>query len=189
MKKIIAIVLALTVIFAFAACGGKKTPTDAQQSSYADSVEVFTKVFDAYTEENKFPVGGGDEANMSMEKPAKYDIALTDELSNVAAFPASQAENIEDAATAIHMMMANNFSAGAYKLKDGADVKAFADEYVAGLDGRQWMCGMPEKYVVVSTGNFVITAYGLGNIIEYFKTTASAALENAQVLAEGDIKA
>ena len=68
-----------------------------------------------------------------------------------------------------------------------ADAQAFADEYAAGLAGRQWMCGMPEKYVVIGAGNCVITAFGLADIIEYFKTTSTATLTGATVLAEGDI--
>ena len=193
MKKIIAVLLALTVLFAFAACGGKKTPTDAntasdaEQAAYTDAVEVLTTIFAAYEEENKFPVNGGDAENMSFEAPAKYDIAKADELANNFALPASQAENIENAATAVHGMMTNNFSGAAYILKSDADAKAFADEFTAGLSGRQWLCGLPEKYVVISAGNCVITAFGLAELLGNFETTATTVLENAQVLASGEI--
>lgn len=195
MKKILAIVLALAAVLAcFAACGGgDKTNTDADTETqapaapvYADATEVLTKIFATYTEENKFPIGGGDEANMSMEAPAKYDYTLADELNVVAALPATQSANIEDAATALNMMMSNNFTGAAYLLKEGADAQAFADDYKAELANKQWMCGMPEKYVVVKTGNYVVTAYGLATVIDYFKTQALT-LEGAELLVEGDI--
>ena len=189
MKKILAIVLALTVVLvAFAACGGEKTPDASEAPAFADATDVLTKIFATYTEENKFPVGGGDEANMSMEAPAKYDHTLTDELNDIAALPASQSENIEDAATALNMMMSNNFTGAAYLLKEGADATVFADDYKAELANRQWMCGMPEKYVVVKTGNYVVTAYGLTVVIDYFKTQALT-FDGAEVLVEGDIAA
>lgn len=185
MKKFTAIVLALvTVLVCFAACSGK-----TNGPAYASAVEVFTKVFDSYAEDQKFPIGGGDEANMSMEAPAKYDHTLTEELNNVAALPASQAENITDAATGMNMMMANNFTAAAYLLKDGTDAQAFADAYKSELDVRRWMCGCPEKFVVIASGNCVVTAFGLANTIDYFKTQATTVLEGATVLAEGDIVA
>ena len=186
MKKIIAITLALTLVFAFAACGGAKTPTDAGEG-YTNATEVLVTVFDAIAEESKFPVAGGDEENQSFEAPAKYAVEKADELANAFALPEAQAANIEDAATAMHAMMANNFSGAAYILKADADAKTFADEYVAGLNGRQWMCGMPEKYVVIGAGNCVITAYGLAINIESVKTAATTALTGATVLAEGDI--
>lgn len=188
MKKIITIVLALAVVLvAFAACGGEKAPelTDA----YADATEVLTTIFAAYAEENKFPVGGGDEANQSFEAPAKYDYTLADELNVVAKLPASQSANIEDAATALHMMNANSFTGAAYKLTDGADAAAFAEDFKAELDNAQWMCGFPEKFVVIKTGSFIVTAYGVGDIMDYFKTTAAATVSGAEVILEGDIAA
>ena len=186
MKKILAIVIALVVVVAaFAACGGEKAPEVT--SSYADATEVLTTVFAAYAEENKFAVGGGDEANQSFEAPAKYDYTLADELNVVAKLPADQAANIADAATAMHMMNANSFTGAAYKLVDGADAAAFADAFKAELDNAQWMCGFPEKFVVIKTGNFIVTAFGVADIMDYFKTTATATLEGAEVVLEGDI--
>ena len=188
MKKILAIVLALVVVVAaFAACGGEKTPDASSTSSYVDATEVLTTVFAAYAEDNKFPVAGGDEANMSFEAPAKYDYTLTDELNAVAKFPVAEAANIADAATAMHAMNANSFTGAAYKLVDGAVAAAFAEAFKAELDNARWMCGFPEKFVVIKTGNFIVTAYGVADIMEYFKTTATATLEGAEVVLEGDI--
>ena len=201
MKKALAIVLALTVVLVcFAACGSK-TPTDANTNtdaanttvaapSYADAVEVLTTIFAAYAEENVFPVAGGDEAHMDFENPApgKYDYTLTDELSVVAQFPVSQSANIEDAATAMHMMNANSFTGAAYLLKADADAAAFAADFKAALDNARWMCGFPEKFVVIKTGSYIVTAYGVADIMDYFKTTATTALAG-EVILEGDIVA
>ena len=189
MKKILAIVLALVVVVAaFAACGGEQTPEANEGPTYADAVEVLTTIFASYAEENKFPVAGGDEANMSFEGPAKYDYTLADELNAVAKLPASQAANIEDAATAMHAMNANSFTGAAYKLVDGADAAAFAADFKAELDNSRWMCGFPEKFVVVKTGSYLVTAYGVADIMDYYKTTVTA-LEGVEVVLEGDIVA
>lgn len=195
MKKILAIVLSLVVVVAvFAACGGEKAPdvTEAPEApatpAYADAVEVLTTIFAAYAEENKFAVAGGDEANMSFDGPAKYDVALAEELTAVAKLPATQASNIEDAATALHAMNANSFTGAAYKLVEGADAAAFADEFKAELDNTRWMCGFPEKFVVLKTGSYIVTAYGVADIMDYFKTTVSG-LEGFEVVLEGDIAA
>ncbi|MBO5936071.1 MAG: hypothetical protein J6Q79_00480 [Clostridia bacterium] len=189
MKKILAIVLALVVVVAaFAACGGEKAPEANEGPAYADAVEVLTTIFGAYAEENKFAIAGGDEANMSFEGPAKYDYTLAEELNAVAKLPATQAANIEDAATAIHAMNANSFTSAAYKLVDGADAAAFAAEFKTELDNSRWMCGFPEKFVVIKTGSYLVTAYGVADIMDYYKTTVSA-LEGVEVVLEGDIVA
>jgi len=215
MKKILAIVLALTVVLVcFAACGNKSntdaTPTDAPETTVAgeettaadenngteeapadlDAVALLNAVFATYAEENKFPFGGGsDIENMEMDKAGKYDIALVEELNNVVHLPATQNANIEEAATAMNMMNANSFTAAAYLLKDGTDVASFAADFKAAIDGAQWMCGFPEKFVVIQAGDYVITAYGLATNIDYFKTQAASALAGSAVVLEGDIVA
>ena len=198
MVKTVALV---TVLVCFAACGGDKTNTDATNTdaettapaaaSYADAVEVLTKVFATFEGENAFSVVGGDEEHINYENPApgKYDVAKADELAVVANLPASQSANIEDAATAIHMMNANSFTAAAYKLKAGTDAAVFAADFKTTLDNAQWMCGFPEKFVVIQTGDYIVTAYGLAANIEYFKTQAASALTGTTVVLEGDIVA
>ena len=189
MKKILAIVLALAVVLvAFAACGGEKAPEANEGPAYADAVEVLTTIFGAYAEDNKFPVAGGDEANMSFEGPAKYDYTLADELNVAFKLPASQAANIEDAATGMHAMNANSFSSAAYKLVDGADAAAFAAEFKTELDGAQWICGSPEKFAVVKSGSYIVTAFGVADIMDYYKTIVSG-IEGFEVVLEGDIAA
>lgn len=208
MKKVIAIVLALVMLASFAACGKKTTDGNAPETNAPETnapetsapetdaptadtnaVDVLSTIFATYAEDKKFPIGGGDEANMSMEGPAKYDVALAEELNNVVQLPASQNANIEEAATVMNMMNANSFTGAAYLLKEGTDAAVFADDFKAGLDTAQWMCGFPEKFVVIKAGGYVITAYGLADNIEYFKTQAAAAHADAEVLLEGDIAA
>ncbi|MBR5826124.1 MAG: hypothetical protein IKY78_03460 [Clostridia bacterium] len=206
MKKILAIVLALAVVLVcFAACGNKaetETPTDAVETTVADenngdvaedlgldTVGLLSAIFATYTEENSFPIGGGDEANMSYEGPAKYDVSLVEELNVVAHLPATQNANVEEAANVMNMMNANSFTGAAYLLKDGTDVAAFAADFKADLDNAHWMCGFPEKFVVIQSGKYVITAYGLGANIDYFKTQAASALAGSTVVLEGDIAA
>ena len=201
MKKALAIILALTVVLVcFAACGSKtptdaNTPTDAANTtvaapSYADAVEVLTTIFAAYAEENVFPVAGGDEAHMDFENPApgKYDYTLTDELSVVAQFPVSQSANIEDAATAMHMMNANTFTAGAYHFVDAADKDASVETIKSNILARQWMCGFPETLIIVDLGgNTLLTAFGNGQVVDAFKTTTLSTFEGATVVVETPI--
>ena len=198
MKKILAIVLALAVVLVcFAACGNKTktdaTPTDAESTAPVvedlglDAVGLLNAVFATYAEENSFALCGGDEANINYEGPGKYDVALAEELNVVAHLPATQNANIEEAANVMNMMNANSFTGAAYLLKEGTDVATFAADFKADLDNARWMCGFPEKFIVVKSGDFVVSAYGVADIMDYFKTTVSG-LEGFEVVLEGNVE-
>jgi len=184
MKKISIVAILAIIAMLVTACSG-----GAPASSYADSLEVINTVWNAYGEADKFPAGGGDSANLNMEGPAKFDHTNKEELDVTLALPTAFADKIDDAASMVHMMNANTFTAGIFRLTDGADAESFAKEYKSTLDARQWMCGFPEKYVVISTGNYVISAFGNGELIATFTKTATEKLENAAVVAEGAIEA
>ena len=188
MKKISIIALIVLTLTLIASCGTAGTGNNADVS-YTDATEVITKVWNTFGEDEKFPVGGGDSANLVMDTAGKFDVANTEELDVTLALPASQHANIEEAASMMHMMNANQLTVGAYKLKADVDMTAFADDYKSGLDSRRWMCGFPEKYVVISSGNYVMTAFGNAMNIDLLKTKALEALDSATVVSEGNIEA
>lgn len=183
MKKISLIAVLTLIVVLLASCGGK-----AVTSSYADSLEVINTIWSNVAEADKFPVGGGDSANLNAEGPGKFDHTNKDELDVTLALPAALADKIDDAASMMHMMNANQLTAAAYRLVEGTDAESFAKDYKANLDGRRWMCGFPEKFVVIQSGNYVVTAFGNGMNIDNFKAAAEK-LENASVLLEGAIEA
>jgi hypothetical protein len=182
MKKISLIAMLSLIVVMIASCGG------AASSSYETALDVINTVWSNVDEADKFPVGGGDSANLNMEGPGKFDHTNKDELDVTLALPGALADQIDDAASMVHMMNANQLTAAAYRLVEGADAAAFAKDYKANLDGRRWMCGFPEKFVVVQSGNYVVTAFGNGMNIDNFKVAAEK-LENATVLLEGAIEA
>lgn len=188
MKKVSIIAVLTLIVMLICSCGGGNN-TDTNTGSYADSLEVINTVWNAYAEESKFPAGGGSSDNLNMEGAGKFDHTNKEELDVTLAFPADYADKIDDAASLMHMMNANTFTAGIYRLTDSADASGLSDAFKAGLASRRWMCGFPEKYVVINTGSYVITAFGNGELIDNFKATATDALDGATVLAEGNIEA
>ena len=182
MKKISLIAVLTLIVVLVASCGGK-----AVTSSYADAAEVMNTIWSNVAEADKYPVGGGDSENLNMEGPGKFDYTNKDELDVTLALPAALADQIDDAASMMHMMNANMMTAGAYRLVEGTDATAFANDYKANLADRRWMCGSPEKYIVIGSGNYVVTAFGSAQNIDSFKAAAEK-LENATVLVEGDIE-
>ena len=188
MKKIIALVLAalaVVAIFSFAACnndtaGGNntETTTEAPAASIADATELLTTVWNLYAEEEKFAAIGGDMSAPVDNAPGKYNIA-DEGFAFQLVFPADAVAQIDDAASLIHMMNANTFTAGAYRTVEGTDVAALIESIKATVEGNQWMCGFPEKLVIFSIDGYVVSAFGAADLIDNFSAKLTAAYPTA----------
>lgn len=198
MKKIFAVLLSVVLTLSLVACGngkentpgtasGSETTSEAPAVEIADALELINTVWGNYEEADKFPVGGGDSSNLNFEGPGKFDATNAEELDVTLGFPADQVANIDDAASMMNAMMANNFTAGIYHVKEGTDVQALADALKTNIQSRRWMCGMPEKMVVIAVDDYLISAFGLGELIDTFKTQVQGAYEIAEVLYEESI--
>lgn len=188
MKKTVMFIMAAVMVFSLSGCGGKEENQGGKESLYADGLAVLNQVVKAYSEDELFAMYGGDQENAVMDAPGKFDISKTEELENVLGIPADQISNIEDAASMVHMMNANTFTGGVYRLKEGADMDAFTDSAADCILAKQWICGQPDTLVIINVdGRYVIVAYGEAEIMEIFKNNALKALDGAQVMTEAPV--
>ena len=164
-----------------------ETGTDSSESISSPEAALLNSIYTAFAEDQKFPIGGGDSANLVMDAPGAFDITNVEELESSLGFPSSQAANIDGAASMIHMMNANTFTGAAYHLIDGADADAFAEAVKETVLAKQWICGMPDTLGILSADGYIITAYGNAELIENFKTTALSAVSGSEVILETPI--
>ena len=217
MKKYLALTMAAMMALSMVACGAKNDVESSQEIvepentviaesseevvessavegesdvavSDSEALNILTTVWATYGADESFAVAGGDSTNMSFEGPAACDPTNSADLDSLFGFPASQIEKIDDAASMMHAMNQNTFTAGVYHLVDAADMQTVADELKTNILGRQWMCGFPETLIIVSVDDYVISAFGNGDVIETFKNKLTAAYENAVVLHETAIE-
>ena len=178
MKKIASVLLVAMLALCLTACGGGKDNGGAVE--IADATEILTTVWGTYAEDEMFAAAGGDSENMSMEGPAKFDVSKTEELAYLLNFPAELADKIDDAASLMHMMNANTFTAGAYHVADAADMSAVVDAIKDKVMNNHWMCGFPETLIIVQVGDSdVVSAYGNGALIDNFPSKLLAAYKGA----------
>ena len=207
MKKILAILLTATLSFSLIACGGSDNKnndnnsnsnsndssnvnqSDEEQTSVKDALELLTTVWNSYGDDEKFPAAGGDmsEENMTMDAPGKFSIEDTEALDTTLGFPSASAEKIDDAASLVHMMNANTFTCGVFHAKSSADVSALTAALKDNISQRQWMCGFPDKLVIVTVGDYVISFFGENEIIDTFKTKLSTACPSAEIVCDEPI--
>ena len=188
MKKLLTLFLALTMVLSLAACGGKPgsaspsdLPTAPDTPTAADALELMNAVWALYGENEKFPILGGDLQHASEDGPDSYSVEDSDMLDADFGLPASAADKVDDAASIRHMMNANTFTAVAFHVKSASDVLSVADALEESVTGRQWMCGFPDKLVILLVGEYVVSVFGNEELVDNFQARTSAAYETATV--------
>ena len=196
MKKIIAMLLALTMLVAFAGCNNTTAPettegttpvetttapTTEPVATVASALEILETTWNLFGEDEKFFVMGGDFDNLVDGAPGAVNVAGVDFLTGNLIVPADQTANITDAASLIHAMNANTFTCAAYAV---ADVQAFADAMKTAIQGNHWMCGFPEKLVIAEVGGYVVVMFGHGDAVNPFLTNLNTAYPTTNILAE-----
>ena len=73
---------------------------------------------------------------------------------------------VDQAASLIHMMNQNTFTAAAYHCTDDAD--ALATALRDNIQQRQWMCGFPDKVAVAVVGEYVVSVFGAEDLVDTF---------------------
>jgi len=170
MKKIISVMAVAVLTLSMIGCGGKKEPAK-DAVAVADAVEILTKTYESFDDDKMFPIGGGSYENMTADVPGAIDPADTESLAGLLQFPSENADMIDDAASMLHMMNANTFTAGAYHVTDAANQQALADALKDAIMNAQWMCGFPEKlYIAGINDDYVVAAYGTTDLVEHFET-------------------
>ena len=217
MKKLIAMLLALVLVMGLVACGNTDTNTNdttpatttapAEDELITDDTigaedtlateEVVIPDPNAATEKlaaiwtavegEKFFAMGGDMNSMVNDAPGNY--SLEDEgLTAMLYVPADQTANLDCASSLMHGMLANNFTAGMFKMAEGADAKAFAETMKTAIEGAQWMCGMPEKMIIaIIDGEYVLSCFGINDAIAPFETALTTVYAEAEIVCNAAI--
>lgn len=196
MKKFLLTALAIIMSLSMFACTNDNGENNGEENNevndtpvytITDATELLNKVWAAYADDQKFAAGGGDANNMNMEGPGKYDISDALGLDSIAGYPEANIASIDDAATLMHMMNVNTFTGAAYRLVNVDDAATVAEALKTNILARQWMCGFPEKLVVISVENYLVSAFGNGEIIDTFKANLQSVYPEAEVLVEEPI--
>lgn len=159
------------------------------ESSVKDPLELLTTVWNSYGDDDKFPVAGGDmsEENMTMDAPGKFGVADTEALDTTLGFPAASADKIDDAASLVHMMNANTFTCGVFHVKNAGDISDVSAAVKDNIMQRQWMCGFPDKLVIVKVDDYIVSFFGENEIIDTFKAKLTAAYTSAETICDDPI--
>lgn len=169
MKKVISVLLALTLLLSLTACGGKAEETTAPAVEVpASALEILENVWAKYTEDERFAVIGGDMGNPVSDGPGSYDLA-DENISYTLLVPEKQLKNVTEAASMIHMMNSNTFTCGVFRLAEGVAPADFGDAMRESVMNNQWMCGFPETLLIQNIADaYVLVAFGVNDAMNPF---------------------
>ena len=210
MKKLTCFALALLMALSLTACGGNKdqndnvttpaattdtttetpaTTEDPSASLPTDTLDLLNTVWGSYADDEKFAVSGGDSENMVLDAPGKIVLENIEKgtLDWLFCFPEDYTDKIDGAASLMHMMNANTFTCGAFHVKKAEDITGLAAALRDNMQARQWMCGFPDKLVVIQLDQYVIPMFGK-TPVDTFRDKLLSAYPDAVILHEEAIQ-
>lgn len=147
-----------------------ETPAeDKPAAAVDDALTILNAIWNTYSDEEKFPAAGGDSEHAVDGAPGSFDVSNADNLSYLLTFPADDASLIDSAASLVHMMNMNTFTCGAFHVADANNVARLADDLRTTIQAKRWMCGFPDKLVIVTVGQSVLSVYGNEELVNTFR--------------------
>lgn len=154
-----------------------------------DALTILNAIWNTYSDEEKFPAAGGDSEHAVDGAPGSFDVSNADSLSYLLTFPADDASLIDSAASLVHMMNLNTFTCGAFHVADANNVARLADDLRTTIQAKRWMCGFPDKLVIVTVGQSVLSVYGNEELVNTFRDKLLASYSAATAVYDEAINA
>ena len=190
MKKMTVFVLALAMILTMFAGCGKTAPVETApaQQVPGSALEILETVWADYADDEKFSIIGGNiEANI-MDAPGSYDLTYAENMTWNLLVPADRIADVAEAASMIHMMNANNFTCGVFKLAEGVTAADFGAAMKEAVLGNQWMCGFPDSLLIRSFGDtYVLVAFGINDAMTPFESHLTSVYPGMETIASEPI--
>lgn len=167
-----------------------ETPAeDKPAAAVDDALTILNAIWNTYSDEEKFPAAGGDSEHAVDGAPGSFDASNADSLSYLLTFPADDASLIDSAASLVHMMNLNTFTCGAFHVADANNVARLADDLRTTIQAKHWMCGFPDKLVIVTVGQSVLSVYGNEELVNTFRDKLLASYPTATAVYDEAINA
>ena len=181
MKKFVSMMLSALLLLSLAACGDKNNASGDKPAVPTSALNILETVWNTYGEDEKFAVAGGDfsETNAREDAPGVFDLKDRALVDSELGLPETAA--VDEAASLVHMMNANTFTAGAFHVASSSDVDSVVSDLKDNIMNRQWMCGFPDKLVILTLGDYVISCYGAEDLVDQFSGKVTETFADAAV--------
>ena len=159
-----------------------ETPAETPAAQDTGALSLLTSVWSTYSEDDKFPAAGGDAEHAVDGAPGSFDVSNADNLTYQLPVPSADVSLIDGAASLVHMMNLNTFTCGAFHVSDAGNVSTVTADIRSAVQGKQWMCGFPERLVILTSGQYVVSVYGNESLVNTFRDKFVAAHSGASTV-------
>ena len=158
-----------------------ETPSETPAAQDTGALSLLTSVWSTYSEDDKFPAAGGDAEHSVDDAPGSFDVSNADNLTYQLTFPSADVSLIDGAASLVHMMNLNTFTCGAFHVSDAGNVSTVAADIRSAVQGKQWMCGFPDKLVIFTYDQYVVSLYGDEELVNTFRDKFTATYSDSAI--------
>ena len=151
-------------------------------TSGTDSAAILEKIWGLFPEEERFAVYGGAMSHAVSDGPGDLDLKNTEELTGKYLLPEAQIANVKDAASLMHMMNGNIFTAAVVTLDDGADGEALVKAWRETIHQNRWICGQPDEMLMYRMGDHILMAFGSNDAMTVFEAKTAEAFPDGTML-------
>ena len=150
MKKLLAVILAATMLLSFAACGKNAETNDGSDISTEEPgvtapAGTPEEIIDAVYAEKSVSLNLMTTAvDLEDEYAPKYSLGLDD------------VSKVKEAAVSEPMMGSQAYSLVVVRVNDAADAEDVANEMLNGIDQRKWICVEADTLKVMTKGDIVL---------------------------------
>lgn len=146
------------------------TPSTGDQGGETEATaQLLQSIWDKYAEDERFAVYGGAVENSVSDAPGSLDVTNAEEMTNRYLIPQEQLTAIAEAASLVHMMNSNIFTAVAVKTGENADKTALQSAWRDAIQGNRWICGQPDRMLMAEVGEgYMVMAFGSADAMELF---------------------
>lgn len=170
--------------------GTTEAPTQAANAAQTDSAKILANIWQAYKDDERFAVYGGAVENSVADGPGDLDISNTEELTGRYLLPEDQLSSVTEAASMVHLMNNNIFTAVVFRLTDEAETETVAKALRSSVQGNQWICGQPDKLLIADMDDdHLLMVFGSTDAVDTFKAKLAGAYADADILYEENIVA
>ena len=159
------------------------TQEDLLDKTKTQSCQHLQDLWEAIPEEERFAAYGGTVESATDNAPGELDMQNTEELTTKYLLPAEHLENVSEAASLVHMMNSNIFTAVAVKLKQPESMTQLYEAWRNAIQNNRWICGQPDRLLMAKLDdNHLLMAFGSAEIMEKVSSLLKTAVTGAEIL-------
>lgn len=156
----------------------------------SSAAQLLGAIWDTYAQEERFAAYGGTVEQSVSDAPGDLNMTSTEELTGSYLIPEDLLGDVEAAASLVHMMNSNIFTAAVLKLKSTGQPRAFADQWRGVIRENRWICGQPDRLLMMAIDEeHLLMAFGSSDAMDTFRSKANAVYGQSRTLFDEPIVA